>query len=165
MRENQKLKWKIEVYCKADTPDAVGQSKLEDIADSGVASITSVRTAKVYWLEGELQIQEVVRVCSELLADPVTEDYVYQKSDGCSDTSTAQDRAWIVEVRLKPGVTDAVGDSVVKGVRDLGISGINAAHTGQKYWIDGTSNSSTIEAVVKRLLANKVIQTFAIEGK
>ena len=70
---------------------------------------------------------------------------------------------WIVEVRFKPGVTDAVGESVIKGINDLGISGISAAQTGQEYRICGRLHRRTIEIISRSLLANEVIQTFTIK--
>ena len=144
-------------------PDAVGQGISDDIMDLGITGVSSVRTAQLYWIEGEFQTQEVERVCSELLADPVTQDYVYSISENSVGAIHSQTNTWVVEVRFKPGVTDAVGDSVIKGIRDLGISGVQAAQTGKKYWLHGHLISSALEIIAQRLLANEVIQTFEIE--
>ena len=156
------MKWKIEVYYKPDTPDVAGEGMLEDIANLGIRGVDSVLTAKVYWIEGEFQGQEIKRICSELLVDSVTEDFYSQSIDGCSKLPITEIAAWTVEVRFKPGVTDAVGDSVVKGIRDLGISGISAAQTGKKYWMCGDLERDAIKAISQSLLANEVIQTFTI---
>ena len=157
------MKWKIEVRYKTDTSDDAGQGISEDIADLGISGVDLVQTAKVYWIEGEFQVQEVDRICTELLADPVIQDYFCQRSDDCSELSTSETDEWTVEVRFKPGVTDAVGDSVVKGIRDLGISRVSTAQTGQKYRIFGDLDPNTIETISRSLLANEVIQTFDIE--
>ena len=156
------MKWKIEVSYKPNTPDAAGQGISEDIADLGFGGVNAVQTAKVYWLEGDFQVREVNRICSELLADPVTQHYHCQRCNGSSDTSTSEAGSWTVEVRFKPGVTDAVGDSVVKGIGDLGISGKSTAQTGQKYRITGDLDLITIETISRSLLANEVIQTYTI---
>ena len=63
-------------------------------------------------------------------------------------------------MQFKPGVTDAVGDSTVKGITDLGIAGVTAVRTGHKYWFTGTLNAETLETIAQRLLMNEVIQTF-----
>ena len=157
------MKWKIEVRYKPNIPDATGQGILEDITDLGISGVDLIQTAKVYWIEGEFQVQEVNRMCSELLADPVTQDYSYQRFDGCSASSTSETGVRTVEVRFKPGVTDTVGESVIKGIHDLGINGVCAAQTGQKYWIFGNLDLNTIETISRSLLANEVIQTFDIE--
>ena len=157
------MKWKIEVRYKTNIPDAAGQGIVDDIADLGISGVNLVQTAKVYWIEGEFQVREVDRICSDLLADPVTQDYFCQRSDGCSESSASESGVWTVEVRFKPGVTDAVGDSVVKGIRDLGISRVSAAQTGQKYQIFGDLDLNMIETISRSLLANEVIQAFNIE--
>ena len=62
------MKWKIKVCNKPDVPDTAGRDILEDIADLGFSGVNSVQTAKIYRIEGELQVQEINRICSELLA-------------------------------------------------------------------------------------------------
>ncbi|MEK6646126.1 MAG: phosphoribosylformylglycinamidine synthase subunit PurS [Candidatus Firestonebacteria bacterium] len=69
---------------------------------------------------------------------------------------------WFVEVWYKSGVTDAVGDSVKKGISDLGIKGIEEVRAGQKYSIQGKADRKTIERICKELLANGVVQDYKI---
>ena len=152
------MKWKIEVSYKPETPDAIGQGILQDIADLGLAGVESVHTVQIYWIEGDINSDAIERVCAELLADPVTQNYVYNHSDNHNPRHSV----WTIEVRLKPGVTDAVGDSVLKGVRDMGILDIQAAQTGQKYRIHGSLNQAKLEMIAQQLLANEVIQIFEI---
>lgn len=155
------MKWKIEVSYKPETPDAIGQGILQDVADLGLAGVESVRTAQIYWIEGDVNSHAIERICAELLADPVTQNYVYSSPD-THTSRQGDDSVWTIEVRLKPGVTDAVGDSVLKGVRDMGISDVQAAQTGQKYWIQGRLDSPKLDTIAQQLLANEVIQTFEI---
>ena len=157
------MKWKIEVRYKPGTPDAAGQGILQDIGDLGITGVESVRTAQVYWIQGHLHARAIEQVCSELLADPVTQDY--RLSNASTDVTEAEFSHTVstVEVRFKPGVTDTVGDSVIKGIHDLNISGIESVQTGQKYWMHGNLNHSELETIAQRLLANGVIQTFDIE--
>ncbi len=159
------MKWKIEVRYKSKIPDAAGQVILEDIADLGISGVDSVQTAKIYWIEGKFQVREVNRICAELLADPVTQDYFCQTCDGSSKSSASETGVWTVEVRFKPGVTDTVGDSVVKGIRDLGISRESAAQTGEIYRLHGDLDLSTVETISRSLLANEVIQAFKVESE
>ena len=148
--------WKVEVYYKPEVPDTVGQGILEDIADLGISGINSVRTATVYWIEGALNAQTIDRIGAELLADPITQAYTF---DAENDTAAG----WTIEVQFKPGVTDAVGDSTVKGIKDLGITGVTAVRTGHKYWLTGALNAEVLETIAQRLLMNDVIQTFSYE--
>lgn len=160
------MKWKIEICGKSDAPDIVGGGILEDIADLGIAGVTSVRTVQIYWIEGNIDSQAVERICSNLLADPVTQHYIYGeiKDDLPSQgvRSALFTNTWAIEIRFKSGVTDAVADSVLKGIRDANIMGVQAAQTGEKYWIQGSLDRAQLEIIAQRLLANEVIQTFEI---
>ncbi len=149
--------WKIEVFYKPEVPDTIGQDILEDIADLGISGVESVRTATVYWIEGSLDSQTIERIGTELLADPITQVFTF-------DADKKNKNDWTVEVQFKPGVTDAVGDSTVKGIKDLGFEGVNTVRTGQKFWISGTLNAETIESITQRLLMNDVIQTFSYQA-
>ncbi len=145
---------KVEVYYKPEVPDTIGDGILEDIADLGINGVNSVRTATIYWIEGTLNTQTIDRIGSELLADPITQTYTYVNQDNGS-------KDWTLEVQFKPGVTDAVGDSTVKGIQDLGIRGVTAVRTGHKYWLAGDLNAEVVETIAQRLLMNDVIQTFS----
>lgn len=148
---------KIEVYYKPEVPDTLGKGIVEDIADLGIAGIESVRTARVYWIEGSLTSQALDRIGAELLADPITQAYAVG-----AETSTQP--GWTLEVRFKPGVTDAVGDSTVKGIRDLGIAGVTGVRTGHKYWLIGALTPDVLKTIAQRLLMNDVIQTFSYQA-
>ncbi len=148
--------WKVEVSYKPEVPDTIGQGILEDITDLGISGVDAVRTATVYWIEGTLDAHAIDRIGSELLADPITQAYTFRP-----ENTTATD--WTLEVQFKPGVTDAVGDSAVKGIKDLGITDVTRVHTGHKYWLTGNLNAERLETIARRLLMNDVIQTFSYQ--
>jgi phosphoribosylformylglycinamidine (FGAM) synthase PurS component len=68
-----------------------------------------------------------------------------------------------VEIWYKPGVTDAVGDSVKKGIGDLNISGVESVKTGQVYVISGKVGKKEIEKICSGLLANTIVQYYRIK--
>ena len=105
-------------------------------------------------IDGELSEPDVKAICENLLTDRITQDFEYRNSLVREDDSGA----WLVEVTYKTGVTDPVGDSTIKGIKDLGISAVSSARTGRKYIIKGSLTKSDIELICKRLLANDVIQ-------
>ncbi len=148
--------WKVEVFYKPDVPDTIGNGIVEDISDLGLTGVTSVRTATVYWIEGDLDAQSIQRIATELLADPITQDYTYERDN-------LQNQDWTIEVQFKPSVTDAVGDSTVKGINDIGITVVDTVRTGNKYWLSGNLNPETIETISKQLLMNDVIQTYSYQ--
>lgn len=144
--------WKVEVFYKPDVPDAVGLGILQDIVDLGINGVESVRTAAIYWIEGMLDEIAIHRIGNELLADPITQQYSIEQIH-------TLENQWTIEVQYKPGVTDAVGDSTVKGINDLGISKVSSVRTGKKFSIVGELNTDEIENISKRLLMNDVIQS------
>ena len=143
--------WKVEVFYKPEVPDTIGKDILEDISDLGISGVDSVRTANVYWIEGKLDSQSIDRIATELLADPITQNYTY-------DSESKPNKDWTIEVQFKPGVTDAVGDSTVKGIHDIGITGVTTVRTGKKYWLSGKLNPDVVEIITQQLLMNDVIQ-------
>lgn len=153
------MKWKIEIGYKPTATDAMGDGIKKDIEDLGISGVSYVKTRKLYMIDGELSEEDIKNICENLLTDSVTQFYEYKGSDHHIDDTGS----WIVEVAYKPGVTDAVGDSTVKGIRDMGIQGVISAKTGQKYIIKGSLSESDIEIICKRLLANDVIQNYIYE--
>ena len=150
------MQWKIEVGYKPTATDAMGEGIKKDIEDLGISGVDYVRTIQIYMINGDLSESDVKSICQNLLADRITQDYEYKGSL----VRQGDFGAWVVEVTYKPGVTDPVGDSAVKGIRDLGISGVRSAKTGQKYVVKGSLNENDIAAICRRLLANSVIQNY-----
>ncbi len=161
------MRYRIEVRYQDEIPDALGRGLVEDTRDLGISRVEDMRTAQVYWVTGDIDDSAIERLCSELLADAVTQVYHYgaEESNAVvpSTAGSNQRNGWTVEVRYKPGVTDTVGDSVMKGIQDMGIEGVQEVHTGYQYDIYGTGLTITdIEAISRRLLANELIQTISI---
>lgn len=148
--------WAVEVGTKREYVDAEGVRLAHDIADLGVVGEVRVRVSSVYWLSESLSRADVDLLAERLLTDPVLQEcrvngYLVRPSSASPD--------WVVEVRLKPGVTDAVGESVVKGARDLGIKAVERAATGRRVYLSGNLDESVARRIAERLLMNAVIQT------
>lgn len=148
--------WRIEILNRPGMVDAVGDGVRGDIADLGIAGVTGVRFIRLYMLQGALTASEAELAAARLLADPVTQDYRLAP-DG---RLVVGDGQWGVEVWFQPGVTDAVGETTLKGVRDLGIAGIARAATGRGYILTGQLSSDMVGAICRRLLANDVIERY-----
>ena len=173
------MAWKIEVSDNfTDQADLV-----QDIRDLGIGEIESVDYTRLYFLEGETQIKsgtslsssQIDLICSELLADNITQSYRFQP-----ENLEGSDPGCRVEIRFKPGVTDSVGESVGKGIQDLEIAQDSSnsnlddkspvsAQTGRQYRfhfkpkrISNDAKREIIKTITARLLANDVIETFVI---
>ena len=158
---------------------------LADARALGFEQLKLITCRDIYFIEGQLSTKERKRLALKLLTDPVTQTAEWSelpaaKIDPEPDTV-------IVEVALRPGVTDPVADEIVRAAHELGINGVRRASTGFRYLLDfdpsenkSASKSveyspsvrlpapvpqvqvSVSESVAERLLANMVIHRWAI---
>ena len=145
---------RVEVYIKENLPDARGQGLVRDIYDLGISDVADVRVIDIYWLDARLKADELELVCRNLLADPVTQDYL---SDPDSHDKSG-DGLYSVEVAYNAGVADPVEETAMKAALDLGINGIRAIKTARRYLIKGKLNKNQLETICSRLLVNPIIQ-------
>jgi phosphoribosylformylglycinamidine synthase PurS subunit len=73
-----------------------------------------------------------------------------------------------VEVRLKPGVLDPQGRAIGNALAQLGFAGVGEVRQGKLIEIelaetDPAAARAQVEAMCRELLANPVIETYAIE--
>jgi phosphoribosylformylglycinamidine (FGAM) synthase PurS component len=78
---------------------------LADAHALGLTSVSGLRCHDLYFIEGQLSEADLERLAVELLSDPVTQEYRYM----ClTDQAATPATAGVVEVALRPGVTDPV---------------------------------------------------------
>lgn len=68
-----------------------------------------------------------------------------------------------IEVALRPGVTDSVAESLLEGAAMIGVTGLARAATGRRYVVAGHLRADEIRRLAEGLLANLVIQTYAVD--
>lgn len=73
-----------------------------------------------------------------------------------------------VTVTLKPGVLDPQGQAILGSLGSLGFDGVNAVRQGKVFDIaldesDPETAEANVRMMCERLLANTVIENFAIE--
>ena len=73
-----------------------------------------------------------------------------------------------VTVTLKPGVLDPQGKAIEGALRSLGIAGVESVRQGKLFEIDISGNDTasahrTLVLACDKLLANTVIENYAIE--
>lgn len=149
---------RIEVFVRRELKDALGEGLAHDARDLGVTGIEDIRAIQVYEIRGALSGKEVRRAAAELLADPVSQEFHV----GEYTPADARD-GWIVDVGYNPGVTDAVGASALKGLRDTGVRGAESVRTSMRYALTGKLTRREVDEVCRRLLANTVIQTYGMK--
>lgn len=147
---------RIEIWPKKEIPDVRGLGLVKDIHDLGIKTVSTVHVVDVYWFDAELETGEIELLCRDLLADPVTQDYVNQ-SDAQLENRIAKE-CHIVEVAYNAGVTDPVEDTIMKATLDLGLDEVRAVRTAKRYFIEGQLDTQQLAMVSSRLLVNHTIQ-------
>ena len=146
--------WKIEVKDKRGIFDAVGEGIKKDILDLGIDSVKDVSFVQVYNIEGEISRQEIEKICAQLLADKISQDYCILTEK----VKVPSRGEFIVEVAYNLGVMDPVEQSSLKGIRDLGLEGVTSVKTAKKYLLKGKLTEAQLKIISEKLLYNKLIQ-------
>ncbi len=150
--------WSVEVAYKPEFRDAAADRVVHEAHGLGIDGELAARVAQMYWIEGDLTDEDAQRLARELLADPVSQ--VHALEGDAVDVGNAG--GWVAEAHFKPGVTDSVGESVIKGATVLGIEGITRAATGHKTYLLGDLDEETASHIANRILINDVVQTCAL---
>ncbi len=156
------MDFSIEVGYLDEVKDALGDAVIKDIEDLGIKNVESIKTELLYRIEGDLDEKQVDIICRDLLSDPVIQ--WYRVNDKNDSRKKPDGSSFSADVFYKKGVTDAVGESVKIGIRDLGIEGPRSVKTGFRYRITGGISSKDVENICQSLLANSVIQDYSIKG-
>ena len=143
----------IAVSVKAGLPDPRGAALEKDARDMGIRGLKSARVSDIYIISGDITREGVDKICRELLADPLVQDY----SIGVL-IERAHSSVHIIEIAYNPGVLDPVEDSIKKGIRDLGIQGVESVKTARRYHLGGQLSEGNLKAIADKLLVNPVIQ-------
>jgi phosphoribosylformylglycinamidine synthase II len=138
---------RLEVRPRGDQHDPLGAAVLREAAGLGITP-ASVRVSAVYLLEGALSRADLERLGREVLANPLTEEFVL-------GASPPPPGAQVIEVHPLPGVMDPAAESVRLAVQDLLGKPVRAV-TGRRYELSGLSHDEA-RRLGQRLLANPVV--------
>ncbi len=148
---------RIEVRLKEQLADARGLALVKDIRDLGIVSVSKVRVVDIYWMDAQLTADKLELICEYLLADPVTQEFQYDRpyhgSDGAAEAGYHS-----IEVAYNAGVTDPVEATILKAISDLGVAGVRAVKTARRYLIEGDLDSPELATISDKLLVNPIIQ-------
>ncbi len=144
---------RIEVGFKDGVKDPHGEKIRRMVASELSLSVHSVRTVEVYTLDMELTGSELKLLASGPFSDPVVQNYSI-------DSPLTDDFDWLVEVGLKPGVTDNVGRTALEAAlfcigREC--PGGGKIYASRQYLFKGRLSRDDLQIAVDRLLANELI--------
>ena len=128
---------------------------LSDALALGFHNLKRIECQDLYFTESQLSQEGLQQLALKLLSDPVTQTVSWDGLPASSLKPTPD--SVILEVSLRPGVTDPVAEQLVRAAHELGLDSVHRAATGQRFIIEGMTVKET-ELLAKQLLANNVIQ-------
>jgi phosphoribosylformylglycinamidine (FGAM) synthase PurS component len=147
----------IEVYNKNSVPDVFGQEIKKNIESLGISGTDFVKVSQLYKFTGEGANPELLgEIARQVIIDPVSQSFAIKKKN------KGKKGFFVVFVWYKQGVTDTVADTTLRTITDAGFSGQFTVSTGAKYYIRGDLKRQEIEEISERVLANSLIQDYAI---
>ncbi len=152
----------IEVFNKPGIFDAVGHEVKKGIRDLGVKGVKDVKFVQVYRVYGDAGKKDIETIAGELLIDKVTQNCrVNSSAEGKVRQGRPAEKGkcpHIIEVAYNPGVMDPVEESTLKGIRDLGVNGVESVHTAKRFMIKGNVSLDKLHFIADKILYNKIIQ-------
>ncbi len=151
---------RLETGDKPEFIDPAGDAILRRIkSDFGMAGAKSVRVLDVYTIDADLPADELMRIGSGLLCDPINQFFsvdrpLFQHSQF----------AVAIAVSFRPGVKDNVGGTAREAIEELlGRKLPGAVYTSRHYVVSGKADKPSAEKVARDFLANELIQRFEVK--
>jgi phosphoribosylformylglycinamidine synthase II len=137
---------------------------LADAHALGLTHVTHFELQELFFIEGALSPTDQRRLATELLSDPIAQAFEWRSvgSDGVIRFLGSDHHARVIETALRPGVTDPVAEQIVRCAQMLGIDRGERAATGKRYAVYGDLSETDYHTLAKRLLANDVIERYAL---
>jgi phosphoribosylformylglycinamidine synthase II len=148
---------------QSKTSDPRNGGYLKDAHALGFRCLHSIIVQDLYFIEGQLSQEDLQQLALKLLSDPVTQSTSWIELPAL--LSPPEPDSVILEIALRPGVTDPVAEQLVRAAHELNFNGVHRAATGQRFILcfdKNVDSISTSQSIVKSLLANSVIQHWTI---
>ena len=129
----------------------------------GFHALQRIILQDLYFIEGQLSQDDCKQLALKLLIDPVTQSASWTELP--SHPSVPGPDTVILEVALRPGVTDPVAEQIVRAAHELGFDGIQRAATGQRFLLtfnEAINESTFTNKLARQLLANPVIHHWTL---
>ncbi len=152
------MDYRIQVYRRGQT-DGRAIDLLSQIAHIGIDRVEDAQVSNLYFLRGMLSPEVVNRLATELLVDPVVEDFRWRQ---VNEPPPPGEPEHVIEVGFLPGVTDPVAWHLLRRTRLLNLGSIEAATTATRYTFHGSLSPTDLHLIAHEILCNDVIQLYTL---
>jgi phosphoribosylformylglycinamidine synthase II len=142
--------WHIRIEPAPSIADSFGQRLAAQAVEFGLPGTWSVQTSRGFLIEGEISREQLDRVATEVLVDPVVEIHTIEPTN-----TPANGPGSLIHVMPKPGVTDPEGASALELLEHLGYS-VSNVRTIKTYRVQGPADS--LPRFIERVLANDAVE-------
>jgi phosphoribosylformylglycinamidine synthase II len=152
---------RIEVMCKDDLRDPLGEKTETRIKHDLGLTAQSVRTIEVYTIDAPLEKAQLELVAQEAYSDPITQAWSV-------DHPLARAFDWAIEVGFLPGVTDNVGRTAREALEAclaIRLREEEKVYTSRQYLIEGDLSRAEAERIATELLGNPLVNRFEIRSR
>ncbi len=137
--------FRIEITRRSDKR---GNFIRESFHSFGLISVKQVSVSDIYYVAGDLSVDQAESIAKNVLCDPVIEHYKLDVAGAEGDG---------LEILYNLGVTDPKAESVKKAIADIGIQ-VDSIKTGNNYIIDGDFDDRQIISCAELFLYNPLVQ-------
>lgn len=124
----------------------------------GITKTPQLEIKDLYFVQGNLGDRQISTL-AELVCDPVTECCQWRKLE---DRGADINGCAVVEVALRPGVTDNAAAQLARAALQIGVSGLTAAATGQRYEFTPGLSDEELHHIARSLLVNDTVQRYTL---
>jgi len=142
----------------------------------GIQQRLTLKIIDLYFVEGNLPPESLHKISQTLLSDPVTDQYDWQplgKDRVTAFNDQNHPSCQIIEVLLRPGVTDNVANELLRAAHRLGFHELKGVVTGKRYEFRSAAEDEIADEnrvlsdgelyrIAKSLLVNDTIQYYVL---
>ncbi len=151
----------IEIHARKPEFDPLAKHVRAELIEAGHKPAEAVvQTQRLYKIDGNFDLKAAENIANTLLVDPVVESVVIDHP--AIKKSKKKATGFVLDVWPKAGVTDPVGETVEKGLNDLGYSKPFHAASAIRYVFPKIKDARVIENLAKKVLANELIHDIHI---
>ena len=148
------MKYLIEKNLKQGFLDAEAQGAKHELNSPGTIIVSDVKIAKLFEIDGNINLKQCEKIAQEILCDNVSEDFSFKNVN-----FTGYKRA---EIWLKNSITDVVGGTVEKIIKDIFYFDCRV-RCGTAYFLKGTFNGEKLKATMLKTFVNPLIHKFYVK--
>lgn len=148
--------WQIEIFPAEGFENRIATETAADAIGIGLDPAIKIDAKHGFLVQANLGDDEIQRIASHLLVEPVVEDHVIDNIGSSQLNQVDGNNQAVVYVLPKPGVTDPQAESAKTAIKEMGFA-VEAVRTYRKFIISD-ANEEQLQLLKSKVLANDSIE-------